>query len=192
MRLTINFLSYIFSMNPKVFLGLALAACAINSAAAIVGFSSLGLTASSAGSSAGLTGLVGGAAVGSPLFVTGSGFVLAAGIVGLKALALHNILEAQSRKKRAAEETDLAFVPIAVSEPEACYKRFICDLATGSLPKSENDVILSLFNKPTSTDSPKFAFSQAATLGKVSKQVQSCEVRYSCQLTGQQIAKLFN
>merc|ERR1711936_467512 len=86
-------------MNPKVFLGLALAACAINSAAAIVGFSSLGLTASSAGSSAGLTGLVGGAAVGSPLFVTGSGFVLA-GIVGLKALALHNILEAQSRKKR--------------------------------------------------------------------------------------------
>ena len=95
----------------------------------------------------------------------GSGFVLAAGIVGLKALALHNILEAQSRKKRAAEETDLAFVPIAVSEPEACYKRFICDLATGSLPKSENDVILSLFNKPTSSDSPKFAFSQAATLG---------------------------
>merc|ERR1712173_290552 len=97
-----------------------------------------------------------------------------------------------ARKKRAAEETDLAFVPIAVSEPEACYKRFICDLATGSMPKSENDVILALFNKPTSSESPKFAFAEAATLGKVSRQVRTCEVRYSCPLSGAQISKLFN
>jgi hypothetical protein len=65
-------------------------------------------------------------------------------------------------------------------------------LATGELPQSENDVIVSLFNKPTSADSPKFAFASAAALGKVSKQVQACEVRYSCPLTGAQIQKLFN
>merc|ERR1712141_187283 len=117
---------------------------------------------------------------------------LGAGLVGLKVLAVASVLGNANRGKRSTDESDLAFIPIAVSEPEACYKRFICDLATGSLPQSENDVIISLFNKPVSADSPKFAFSQAATLGKVSKQVQSCEVRYSCQLTGQQIAKLFN
>ena len=181
-----------YSMNPKVILSVALMACAINSAAAIFG-SSIGLTASSAGSSAGLTGLVGGSAVGSTLFVTGSGFLLGAGILGLKALAVASVLENQSRGKRSAsEDSDLAFVPIAVSEPASCYKRFICDLATGEMERSENDVILALFNKPTATDSPKFVFAEAAALGKVSKQVQQCEVRYSCPLSGAQISKLFN
>lgn len=180
-------------MNPKIYLGLALAACAINSVAATLFGSSIGLTAAAAGDSAALTGLVGGSAVGSTLFVTSSGFLLGAGILGLKALAIAGVLENQARGKRStSDETELAFVPIAISEPAQCYRRFICDLATGAMPQSENDVILSLFNKPTSAKSPKFAFASAAALGKASKQVQACEVRYSCPLSGSQIQKLFN
>lgn len=180
-------------MNPKIILGLALVACAINSAVATLGFSSIGLTAASAGNSAAFTGLLGGTAVGSTLFVTSSGLLLGAGILGLKALAIHEVLANQARSKRSAsEETDLAFVPIAVSEPAQCYKRFICDLATGAMPQSENDVILTLFNKPTFAESPKFAFASAAALGKSLRQVQACEVQYSCPLSGAQIQKLFN
>merc|ERR1711981_1553083 len=153
---------YQIKMNPKVYLALALTACAVNSAVALFG-TSVGLTASSVG-----TGL------------------------GLKALAVASVLGNSRGKRSTDEESDLAFVPIAATEPAACYKRFICDLATGSVPKSENDVILALFNKPTSADSPKFAFAEAATLGKISRQVRTCEVRYSCPLSGAQISKLFN
>ena len=176
-----------------MFVGVALVACAISSAAATFIGESIGLTAASAGNSAAFTGLLGGTAVGSTLFVTSSGLLVGAGILGLKAIALAGVLENQAaRGKRSAEETDLAFVPIAVSEPAQCYKRFICDLATGAMPQSENDVILTLFNKPTSAESPKFAFASAAALGKSLRQVQACEVRYSCPLSGAQIQKLFN
>jgi len=178
------------NMNPKTYLALALTACAFSSAAALFG-TSVGITGSAVGTGLSLQGLVGGSTVGSAALITGSGLLVGAGILGLKAIAVSSVLASRS-KRSADEETDLAFVPIAVSEPEACYKRFICDLATGAMPQSENDVILTLFNKPTAADSPKAAFAQAALLGKVSRQVQQCEVRYSCPLSGQQIQKLFN
>jgi len=177
-------------MNPKVYLALALTACAVNSAVALFG-TSVGLTGSAVGTGLSLGGTLNGAAVGSTALISGSGLLLGAGILGLKAIAISSVLA--SRAKRSAdEESDLAFVPIAATEPAACVKRFICDLATGTQPKSENDVILALFNKPTSADSPKFAFAEAATLGKISRQVRTCEVRYSCPLSGAQISKLFN
>lgn len=179
-------------MNPKVYLALALTACAVNSAVALFG-TSVGLTAAGVGTGLGLTGSLNGAAVGTTALISGSGLLLGAGVIGLKALAIASVLGSQGRGKRSTdEESDLAFVPIAATEPAACYKRFICDLATGSIPKSENDVILALFNKPTSAASPKFAFAEAATLGKISRQVRTCEVRYSCPLSGAQISKLFN
>merc|ERR1711981_1526736 len=106
-----------------------------------------------------------GAAVGSTALISGSGLLLGAGILGLKAIAISSVLASRS-KRSADEESDLALVPIAATEPAACVKRFICDLATGTQPKSENDVILALFNRPTSADSPKFAFAEAAALGK--------------------------
>jgi len=180
---------YQIKMNPKVYLAVALTACAVNSAVALFG-TSVGLTAASVGTGVGLTGSLNGAAVGTTALLSGSGILVGAGILGLKALAVASVLGRQ--KRSTDEESELAFVPIAVSEPAACYKRFICDLATGSMPKSENDVILALFNKPTSAESPKFAFAEAATLGKVSRQVRTCEVRYSCPLSGAQISKLFN
>merc|ERR1711981_1193504 len=175
---TSSYPHYQIKMNPKVYLAVALTACAVNSAVALFG-TGVGLTAS-----------LNGAAVGTTALLSGSGILVGAGILGLKALAVASVLGRQ--KRSTDEESELAFVPIAVTEPAACYKRFICDLATGSMPKSENDVILALFNKPTSAESPKFAFAEAATLGKVSRQVRTCEVRYSCPLSGAQISKLFN
>lgn len=177
-------------MNPKVYLALALTACAVNSAVALFG-TSLGLTGSAVGTGLSLGGTLNGAAIGSTALISGSGLLVAAGVLGLKAIAISSVLNSRS-KRSADEESDLAFVPIAATEPAACYKRFICDLATGTQPKSENDVILALFNKPTSAASPKFAFAEAATLGKISRQVRTCEVRYSCPLSGAQISKLFN
>ena len=177
-------------MNPKVYLALALTACAVNSAVALFG-TSVGLTGSAVGTGLSLGGTLNGAAIGSTALISGSGLLVAAGVLGLKAIAISSVLNSRS-KRSADEESDLAFVPIAATEPAACYKRFICDLATGTQPKSENDVILALFNKPTSAASPKFAFAEAATLGKISRQVRTCEVRYSCPLSGAQNTKLFN
>jgi len=104
----------------------------------------------------------------------------------LKAAALLALRE--SRGKRATEnELDLAFVTIAAAEPQACVRRLICDLAAGP----ENNVILSLFNKETPADSPKFDFAVAAALGKQLKNVQACELRYSCSIDNNDLQKLF-
>jgi len=178
-------------MNPKVYLALALTACAVNSAVALFG-TSIGLTAASVGTGLSLGGTLNGAAVGTTALLSGSGLLVGAGILGLKALAISSVLGNSRGKRSADEDSDLAFIPLAATEPAACYKRFICDLATGTQPRSENDVILALFNKPTSAASPKFAFAEAANLGKISRQVRTCEVRYSCPLSGAQISKLFN
>jgi hypothetical protein len=172
-------------MNPKVLLVLCLAACAN----ATLFTTSLGLTASSAGSSAGLTGLVGGTATGGTLFVTTAGFAVGAGLLALKAIALSEVLAARS-KRSADNQVERTVAIIAAGEPQQCYKRFVCDLATGTLPRSENDVILSLFNKPASIESPVFDFNTAAVLGKQLKNTVACEVRYNCPLTGAQIQKI--
>lgn len=104
----------------------------------------------------------------------------------LKAAAL--FLLSQSRSKRSTDnEIDLAFVTIAAAEPQACVRRLICDLAAGS----EDNIILSLFNRETPADSPKFDFAIAAALGKQLKNVQACELRYSCQIESDQLQKLF-
>merc|ERR1712008_655005 len=73
---------------------------------------------------------------------------LTGGLVLLKGLALAAIVASRSRRAAVAvDETDSAFSVLAAQEPAQCYRRLICDLATGSLEKSENDVIVSLFNK---------------------------------------------
>ena len=97
------------------------------------------------------------------------------------------------RGRRAAldvEDSDAAFALLASTEPAQCYRRLICDLATGAMPRSENDVILSLFDKDAPIESQRFEFASAAKLGKQVQSVQLCEVRYSCPLTGSQIQQL--
>jgi len=99
------------------------------------------------------------------------------------------------RGKRSAieeAESEKVFSFIAQSEPQACYRRLICDLATGAMPASDNDVILASFNEEVPATSSKFEYAIAAQVGKALKSVESCEVRYSCPLTGPQITKLFH
>merc|ERR1711981_436362 len=132
----------------------------------------------------------------SSLYFTNAGAALAVGggIILLKGLALGALALAASRSRRAAleiDDSDAAFGVLANTEPAQCYRRLICDLATGAMPKSENDVIVSLFNRDASIESPKFEFVTAAKLGKQVKNVQVCELRYSCPLTGEQIQNLF-
>merc|ERR1712117_234211 len=94
------------------------------------------------------------------------------------------IVETTRRKRSTAEEdnSEKAFAFIAANEPAACYKRLICDLATGALPASENEVILANFNKDVPITSVKYDFAIAANLGKALRNVEACEVRYSCPL----------
>ena len=87
--------------------------------------------------------------------------LLVGGVAVVKALALGALVASRSRGRRSPVEvdnTDAAFTVLATSEPAQCYRRLICDLATGSMPKSENDVILSLFEKEASIESPSKRF----------------------------------
>ena len=112
---------------------------------------------------------------------------LLGGVVLLKGLVLGAAL--LSRRGKRSAENDYAFIALNNAEPASCYKRLICDLATGAIPDSDN--ILSLFNGETEVISPKFEYSTAAKLGKAVKNAQVCEVRYSCPLNNQEIAKIF-
>merc|ERR1712086_1006813 len=58
---------------------------------------------------------------------------LTGGLVLLKGLALAAIVASRSRRAAVAvDETDSAFSVLAAQEPAQCYRRLICDLATGS------------------------------------------------------------
>ena len=114
---------------------------------------------------------------------------LLGGVVLLKGLLLGAI--AARRGKRSAEsDQDAAFAVLTNSEPAQCYRRLICDMAAGAIP--DQDKILSLFNSEVSPISPKFEYVTAAKVGKIVKNSGLCEVRYSCPLNTQEIAKLFN
>merc|ERR1712066_466832 len=74
-------------------------------------------------------------------------------------------------------EVESAFAILAGSEPAQCYRRLICDLAAGAIP--DNEKILTLF---TEAVSPKFEYATAAKVGKLVKNANICELRYSCPL----------
>ena len=112
---------------------------------------------------------------------------LGAGII-LKGLVIGAALR---RGKRSADlsNEDAAFTVLTQSEPAQCYRRLICDMAAGAIP--DQDKILSLFNTEVSVTSPKFDYVSAAKVGKLVKNAGLCEVRYTCPLSTQEIAKLF-
>merc|ERR1712156_408749 len=123
----------------------------------------------------------------------GGGAILGAALLGgaavLKGLVIGRAL---GRKKRSAEEDseDAVYMVLNNAEPAQCYRRLICDMAAGAVP--DQDKILSLFNTEVSPVSPKFGYSTAAKVGKIVKNAGLCEIRYSCPLNTQEIAKLFN
>ncbi len=164
-------------MNPKVCTALALMALAMDSAVAtfiLETTAAAGTATTISSASAASLGLLG-------------------GVVLLKGLVLGAaILSQRGRGKRSAENDDAIFFTIQAAEPAQCYKRLICDMATGTFPKSENDVIMQLFNEETPVESPKFEYTTAAKVGAIVKNVRTCEIRYSCPLSTQEMAKLFN
>ena len=87
------------------------------------------------------------------------------------------------------KETEVLLNIVALGEPEQCIRRLICDLSTGQLPESEDNVMLKLFNEEVPPTSAKFEFVQAAKLGKFSKAIEKCELTYSCPISGAQMEK---
>jgi len=158
-------------MNGFVLAGLAIVALAnIAGATFVIGTTATAGAVTLSSSSAAL-GLLGGAII-------------------LKSLVLGAVLARRRGRRSVEEENDAAFGVLIQSEPAQCYKRLICDLAAGAIP--DNDKIVSLFNGQVSIQSPKFEYATAAQVGKMVKQSQVCEIRYSCPLSTQEIQKLFN
>ena len=115
---------------------------------------------------------------------------LLGGAIILKSLVLGAALGARRGRRSVDDNNDAAFAVLIESEPAQCYKRLICDLAAGAI--ADNDRIVTLFNEEVSIQSPKFEYATAAKVGKMVKQSQVCEIRYSCPLNTQEIQKLFN
>lgn len=178
-------------MNPKVFIGLAILGCFLSSTSALLG--TISGVAAGNGAAITLTGL--GAAAGVTGFLTPAGaVVLGGGALLLKGAALAAIANDFGRRKRSTDENtkvDMMVASIESNDPDQCYRRLVCDLATGSLPKSDADVIVSLFERKVDADSPRFDLYTAAKIGKQLKDIAFCEYRYSCPLTGSQIQKIF-
>jgi len=115
---------------------------------------------------------------------------LLGGIAILKGVVLAAALSRSRGKRSAEEDSDAVYAILAAQEPAQCYRRLICDLSAGAI--ADNNKITTLFNGDVSPVSPKFEFATAAKVGKIVKNAQLCEVRYSCPLSTQEIQKLFN
>ena len=123
-------------------------------------------------------------------------------VLALKALLISGLLSNQSRRRRdvTTESPDLSkefnkiFEVIQENEPKNCLQRLICEIASGNMPQTENDVILSLFEDPNSIDesSPMKKFANAAKMGQKSRNVKNCQIRYSCPLNGLEMEELLN
>merc|ERR1719210_385081 len=114
------------------------------------------------------------------------------GVAAIKALALGGLAlgALASRSRRQAEaEIDETFNIIRQTEPQQCMHRLICDLATGQMPESSDDVIMKLFENTEAVPpvSPVFDFAVAAEVGKLVKNVEKCEIQYTCPMTGAQL-----
>ena len=115
---------------------------------------------------------------------------LLGGVALLKGLILSSVLTRRKRSANPESEEDAAYAILTNAEPAQCYRRLICDMAAGAIP--DQDKILSLFDKEVSPVSPKFEYVTAAKVGKIVKKSGLCELRYTCPLNTQEIAKLFN
>jgi len=121
----------------------------------------------------------------------GAGAVAGAALLGGAAILKGLLIGAALRRgKRSAEDNqDAVFTVLNIAEPAQCYRRLICDMASGAV--HDQDKILSLFNTEVSPASPKFDYATAAKVGKMVKNASLCEIRYSCPLSTAEIAKIF-
>merc|ERR1712154_384044 len=89
-------------------------------------------------------------------------------------------------------QPELLFHSFEVSYPAHCFRRYICDLATGELNgKPGHQVINNLFLNFDQTKSATFEYEVAFKFGQKLRSIQECEATYDCPLNGQQLDKLF-
>jgi len=89
-------------------------------------------------------------------------------------------------------EPEFLFQSFEVSDPAHCFRRYICDLATGQLNgKPGHQVINNLFLTADYSKSATFEYEVAFKFGQKLRSIQECEATYDCPLTGQQLDKLF-
>ena len=139
------------------------------------------------------------------------------------AIGLGLLLRGDLRKKRSINSlsTDASFAIISNLEPAQCYRRLICDIASGKMEANENDeIILAPFKEvkkylgqklfsasickltsftiyfqgtiaEANPASYTFEYLAAAEVGRAVASIEKCELRYSCPISGQELRTIF-
>merc|ERR1739844_5028 len=122
----------------------------------------------------------------------------ALGLFSIAGIGLGLLLRGDLRKKRSvnALSTDASFAIISNLEPAQCYRRLICDIASGKMEANENDeIILAPFKEGTIAEanpaSYTFEYLAAAEVGRALASIEKCELRYSCPISGQELRTIF-
>ena len=90
-------------------------------------------------------------------------------------------------------QPELVFRHLEESDPAHCFRRYMCDLATGKLHENpSHTTIKNLFLKFDHSKSASYEYQVAFKFGKNLKSIEDCEGIYDCELTGQQLDKLFD
>merc|ERR1712045_346226 len=133
--------------------------------------------------------------------------VLGAGLLGAKLLGIgigaklasRGRSRGYSRKRHGRDvsgneinELEYLFHSFEVSDPAHCFRRYICDLATGQMnEKISHQAIKNLFLSFDYSKSATFEYEVAFKFGQKLRSIQECEATYDCPLSGQQLDKLF-
>lgn len=90
-------------------------------------------------------------------------------------------------------EAEMLFRQFEKDDPAHCFRRYVCDLATGKLnEKPSHTSINNLFLKFDQSKSAIFEYEVASKIGHKLKSLKECEEIYDCPLTGQQLDQIFN
>jgi len=100
-----------------------------------------------------------------------------------------------SRLGRSVSDNEISetiFQQYEKEDPAHCFRRYVCDLATGKLnEETSHAAINNLFLHFDQSKSAKFEYDVAFKFGHLVKDIKQCEEMYDCPLTGQQLDKLF-
>ena len=90
------------------------------------------------------------------------------------------------------EEPELLFRSLEQNDPAHCFRRYICDLATGKLnEKASHQTISNLFVDLDQSKSVTYEYEVAFKFGQKLNSIKECEAIYDCPLSGAQLDKLF-
>merc|ERR1712098_183126 len=95
------------------------------------------------------------------------------------------------RKRRQVDQKELPLEMLVSIEPDDCYKRIICSVATGKIDNERMRNVLKLFSEDEGTMRASLSkkFVEAAHYGENRKNVAKCEHRYQCSLPMEIIQK---